>query len=194
MDQTRQRWAVVLLVLLCSRSELLAATATDDLWPQLAAGGQAVLLRHAIAPGTGDPPTFKLGDCSTQRNLSAAGRQQAWRIGAAFRHHGVKVDKVYTSQWCRCQDTAELLGLGPVEPLPLLNSFFENRSAGKAQTAALENFLTRASFSGVVIMVTHQVNITALTGVYPSSGEAVVVGAPESERIRVLGRLAVAPE
>jgi phosphohistidine phosphatase SixA len=172
----------------------LAATATDNLWSQLAAGGQAVLLRHAIAPGTGDPPTFKLGDCSTQRNLSEAGRQQARRLGAAFRQHGVKVDKVYTSQWCRCQDTAELLELGPVEPLPLLNSFFERRSAGKAQTAALENFLTTASFSGVVIMVTHQVNITALTGVYPSSGEAVVVEAPESQRIRVLGKLSVAPE
>ena len=194
MYQTLQRCAVVLLVLLSSRGELLAATATDDLWTRLAAGGQAVLLRHAIAPGTGDPPTFKLGDCSTQRNLSDAGRQQARRIGAAFRQHSAKVDKVYTSQWCRSQDTAELLGLGPVEPLPLLNSFFANRSAGKAQTAALEHFLKTTSFSGVVVLVTHQVNITALTGIYLGSGEAVVVEMPEAQSLRVLGRLSVAPE
>jgi phosphohistidine phosphatase SixA len=184
----------MLLVLLSSRSELRATTATDDLWTQLVTGGQAVLLRHAIAPGTGDPPTFKLGDCSTQRNLSDAGQQQARRIGAAFRRHGVKVDKVYTSQWCRCQDTARLLKLGPVEPLLLLNSFFENRSAGQGQTAALQEFLTTKSFAGVVVLVTHQVNITALTGIYPRSGEAVVVEASDSGGIRVLGRLAVAPE
>lgn len=194
MTQTLRRCAIMLLVIISSRGELLAATAPDDLWGLLAAGGQAVLLRHAIAPGTGDPPTFKLGDCATQRNLSDAGRQQARRIGAAFRQHGIKVDKVYTSQWCRCQDTAELLELGPVEPLPLLNSFFENRSAGKAQTAALEDFLTTQSFAGVVVMVTHQVNVTALTGIYPSSGEAVVVDMPESKDIRVLGRLSMAPE
>jgi phosphohistidine phosphatase SixA len=153
-----------------------------------------VLLRHAIAPGTGDPPTFKLGDCSSQRNLSDAGRQQARRIGAAFRRHGVKVDKVYASQWCRCKDTVKLLKLGPGEPLLLLNSFFENRSAGKGQTAALKDFLTTQSFAGVVVLVTHQVNITALTGIYPNSGEAVVVEAPDSDGIRVFGRLSVEPE
>jgi phosphohistidine phosphatase SixA len=194
MSQTLRQCAFMLLVLMSNRGELLAATAADDLWTQLATGGQVVLLRHAIAPGTGDPPTFKLGDCSTQRNLSDAGRQQARRIGAAFRRHGVNIDKVYTSQWCRCQDTAELLKLGPVEPLPLLNSFFDNRSAGKAQTAALEEFLTTKFFAGVVILVTHQVNITALTDIFPSSGEAVVVEVPESKNIRVLGRLSVAPE
>jgi phosphohistidine phosphatase SixA len=185
---------LIFLLLLSSRDELLAAAATDNLWTQLAAGGQAVLLRHAIAPGTGDPSTFKLGDCSTQRNLSDAGRQQARRIGAAFRQRGIKVDKVYTSQWCRCQDTAELLGLGPVEPLPLLNSFFANHSAGPAQTAALKQFLSTTRFSGIAVLVTHQVNITALTGIYPSSGEAVVIEVPEAKPIRVLGRLSVAPE
>ena len=187
-------YAIILLLLLSSRGELLAEATTDPLGARLVAGGQAVLLRHAMAPGTGDPSTFKLGDCATQRNLSEAGRQQARRIGAEFRQHGVKVDKVYTSQWCRCQDTAELLGLGPIELLPLLNSFFANRSAGPAQTAALKAFLTTTRFSGVVVLVTHQVNITALTGIYPSSGEAVVVEVSEAQPIRVLGRLSIAPE
>ena len=149
----------------------------------------AVLLRHALAPGFSDPPTFKLGDCATQRNLSDAGRQQARQIGAVFRQRGITIDNVYTSQWCRCRDTAELLGLGSVTPLPLLNSFFETREREKEQTEALAQFLKTTAISQVIVLVTHQVNITALTGVYPASGEAVVVEANTDNALRVLGRL-----
>jgi phosphohistidine phosphatase SixA len=194
MRKTIRQCVVLLLLLLSSRSELLAAATSADLWTQLAAGGQAVLMRHAMAPGVGDPATFQLGDCSTQRNLSAAGRQQARRIGAAFRQHGVTVEKIYTSQWCRCQETAELLGLGDVEPLPLLNSFFQERQRGQEQTEALAQFLTTTRLSGVMILVTHQVNITALTGIYPASGEAVIVAGADAQPLRTLGKLAVAPE
>lgn len=193
MRQTIRQGVVLLLLLLNSRGELLAA-ATADLWSQLAAGGQIVLMRHAMAPGVGDPPTFQLGDCSTQRNLSEDGRQQARRIGAAFRHHGVTVDRIYTSQWCRCRETAELLGLGDVEPLPLLNSFFQARQQGQEQTEALAQFIKTTRRSGIMILVTHQVNITALTGIYPASGEAVIVAGAEAQPLRLLGKLAVAPE
>jgi phosphohistidine phosphatase SixA len=178
-----------LLVLGYFRGESFAKPDATDLWARLAQGGVAILLRHALAPGFGDPPTFKLGDCSTQRNLSDAGRQQAHQIGAAFRQHGIAIDKVYTSEWCRCRETAELLGLGPVTPLPILNSFFETREREKDQTEALTRLLTTRPISNVIVFVTHQVNITALTGVYPASGEAVAVKIQNASTLRVLGTL-----
>ncbi|MEL6398067.1 MAG: histidine phosphatase family protein [Cyanobacteria bacterium J06607_6] len=135
-----------------------------------------VVLRHALAPGSGDPANFQLDDCATQRNLSAEGRTQAQQIGQAFRDRNVTVRQVWSSQWCRCLDTAELMAVGPVEPLPALNSFFRDRSQAATQTEALkEHFWQQAEQPGVVVMVTHQVNITELTDIVPRSGEAVVI-------------------
>ncbi|NJL47822.1 MAG: histidine phosphatase family protein [Leptolyngbyaceae cyanobacterium SM2_5_2] len=134
-----------------------------------------VLLRHALAPGTGDPSNFRLGDCGTQRNLSAEGREQARQIGAAFRQQGIPVVKVLSSQWCRCLETAELMDLGPVEPFPALNSFFNDRSTATRQTTEVQTYLRQQPARGVIVMVTHQVNITALTDKVPASGEAVVL-------------------
>lgn len=189
MTKTTLFLLACLLGLGYGRGESFAKPDAADLWSRLAQGGVAVLLRHALAPGLGDPPTFKLGDCSTQRNLSDAGRQQARQIGAAFRQHGITIDKVYTSEWCRCRETAELLGLGPVTPLPILNSFFETRERANDQTEALTRFLTTRPISHVIVFVTHQVNITALTGVYPASGAAVVVEIQKANTLRVLGAL-----
>ena len=119
-------WLGFLLVLLligsgkASTSQPIATT-----WQALQRGEAVALIRHAIAPGTGDPPGFLLRDCSTQRNLSKEGRIQARRIGDFFRAQGIKEALVYSSQWCRCLETARLLGFGPVQELPALNSFFE---------------------------------------------------------------------
>jgi len=110
MTKTTHFLLTFLLVLGFFRGEPFAKPDATDQWARLAQGGVAIFLRHALAPGFGDPPTFKLGDCSTQRNLSDAGRQQARQIGAAL---------------------AELLGLGPVTPLPTLNSFVETREREK---------------------------------------------------------------
>lgn len=158
------------------------ARADEALWPALAEGGHVALMRHAEAPGTGDPQDFRLDDCSTQRNLDQTGRDQARRTGQAFRDRGVTIARVLSSQWCRCLETAELLALGAVEPFPPLNSFFGERARESAQTAAVRAFLAetdadRPSF----VMVTHQVNITALTGQSARSGEIVVLrlGGPE---------------
>lgn len=98
---------------------------SSDTWSLLQQGdrGYVVMMRHALAPGTGDPPNFRLEDCSTQRNLSAQGRAQARRIGEAFRRRGIKVARVLSSQWCRCLETARLMNLGAVEPFAPLNSF-----------------------------------------------------------------------
>lgn len=148
-----------------------------------------VLLRHALAPGTGDPPGFRVEDCTTQRNLSGAGRQVAREIGQAFRQRGVRVDRVLSSQWCRCLETAELMDLGTVEPFTPLNSFFRDRRTADSQTAAVEAFLRQQPPQGVVVMVTHQVNITALTGIFPPSGQGVVVAVGGDQSLETIGTL-----
>ena len=163
------------------------AAATDGGWAAVTAGS-IVLLRHAEAPGTGDPPGFRVGDCTTQRNLSAAGRAQSVRIGEAFRARGISVGKVLSSQWCRCVDTAELAFPGRVEREPAFNSFFENRSSEQAQTASARAILSAWTGPGVLVVSTHQVNITALTGAVPSSGEAIVVR-PARGKLDVVGRI-----
>lgn len=113
-------------------------------------------IRHSYAPGTSDPPVFVLRDCSTQRNLSEDGRIQSRTIGDFFRAQGIKDALVYSSQWCRCLETANLLGLGPVEELPALNSFFEEPVRGPEQTAEIRYFISKLVRQVPVIMVTHQ--------------------------------------
>lgn len=148
-----------------------------------------VLLRHAIAPGTGDPANFQLGDCATQRNLSAAGRSQAQQIGAAFRQQGISVVQVLSSEWCRCLETAELMAVGPVEPYGPLNSFFRDRSTAAQQTVQVQDYLRNQPNQGVMVMVTHQVNITALTEVAPGSGQAVVMALDDAGKLTQVGLL-----
>lgn len=135
--------------------------------------GAVGLMRHAQAPGVGDPATLRLGDCSTQRNLNEAGREQARQIGARLRAGGIQA-QVFSSAWCRTQDTAALLGLGPVRVMPALNSFFADSGAAPDQTAAVLRFI--AYWRGPpLLLVTHQVNITALTGLVPRDGELIVM-------------------
>jgi len=166
------------------------AHADDGLAAKLAEPGHIAIMRHALAPGTGDPANFTLGDCATQRNLSEAGRRQARRTGDFLREAGIRAARVLSSEWCRCLETARLLDLGPVEPLPALNSFFEDRGSGPAQTRALRAEIAEMDLSRPVVMVTHQVNITALTRVFPSSGEMVVVKRAADDSIEVLGTIA----
>lgn len=165
------------------------AAERGELAAQIAKPGHIVLMRHALAPGTGDPSNFTLGDCATQRNLSEAGRRQARRTGEFLRGAGVRAARVFSSEWCRCLETARLLDLGPVEPLPALNSFFEERASGPAQTRELRAEIAEMDLSRPVVMVTHQVNITALTRVFPSSGEMVVLKRKGDGTIEVLGTI-----
>ncbi len=104
-------------------------------WKALRAGGAVVLFRHATAPGTGDPSGMRLGDCSTQRNLDAAGRALAARIGEAIRARGVAVGAVLASRWCRAAETADLAFPGRARAEPAFDSFFAERGEGPARTA-----------------------------------------------------------
>jgi phosphohistidine phosphatase SixA len=159
------------------------------LWAALERGGVTVLLRHAAAPGFSDPPGFRVEDCATQRNLSEQGRAQARAIGAALRQRGVTVSRVRSSQWCRCLETARLLDAGPVEPWPMLNSLHGRREREAEQTAALRAAVSGPPARGVVVLVTHQANIRALTGAGAGSGEMVVVQPLGAGAFRVLGSL-----
>ncbi len=175
-------------------SDLRAAggSAADDdvrLWQAVRTGTAIAVMRHALAPGTGDPANFTLDDCATQRTLSDEGRRQARSIGGRFRDNGISSATVFSSAWCRCRETAELLDLGPVTTLPLLNSFFRLKDRQRAQTRALKEWLSRRPTDQAQLLVTHQVNITALTGVFPRSGEIVVVHTEPDGEIRVLGTL-----
>ncbi len=166
---------LVALVCLCA-CMVQPAGASDAAWRALQQGGVVALIRHARAPGVGDPPGFRLEDCATQRNLSEGGREQARRLGAAFRDHGVAVARVLSSQWCRCLDTARLAFGDGVEPLPALNSFFAKGETEGAQTRAVRAVVEGwRDQPGVLALVTHQVNITALTGVFPDEGEILVL-------------------
>lgn len=191
----RPRLAAFVILLALTVGSGTPATAKDDpaLWEAIRSGAAFAMMRHALAPGTGDPQTVVIGDCTTQRNLSESGREQARRIGAGFRANGIGSARVYTSAWCRCAETAELLGIGKVAVLPPLNSFFVTREREPAQTAALGAWIARdkpARANGQpLVLVTHQVNITALTGVYPRSGEIVVARYDADGQVQVLGKL-----
>ena len=136
----------------------------------------AALMRHATAPGTGDPDHFRLDDCTTQRNLSEAGRAEARETGRLLRAAGLAEALVLTSRWCRATDTARELDLGEVDPFPPLDSFFRDRSREDAvRRDILARIAERKAGDPPLIMVSHQVNITAVTGIFPASGEIVVV-------------------
>lgn len=169
------------------------ARADAALWEAVRTGEAFAIMRHALAPGGGDPAGFRLNDCSTQRNLSEDGRQQARDIGDAFRANGIASARVMTSQWCRCRETARELGLGPVVDLPAMNSFFEHRHRAEAQTAKLRAWLIDEGATtmarGPLVLVTHQVNVSALTGLFTSSGGIVVARIDAGGKVTVLGRL-----
>jgi phosphohistidine phosphatase SixA len=166
------------LTLLASATGLLAhAQGTPDIAALLRAGACVVLIRHAATvPGIGDPANFKIGDCSTQRNLSAAGREQSRRIGQWFKSRGLRARAVYASAWCRARDTAEL-AFGAHTVLSALNSTFNNDTQPEPLTEILRARLKAVPAGEFEIWVTHQVNITALTGEFTAMGEALIVDA-----------------
>lgn len=178
----------VLLLLAMLLLPQASARADEAPWGLLAEPGAIVLFRHAHAPGVGDPEGFTLGNCATQRNLDDRGRAEARAIGAGFRERGIVVGKVLSSQWCRARETAELAFPGQVAETPAFNSFFQNRDTEQAATAAALGILQDWAGPGALVVFTHQVNITALTGISPRAGEGVIVSVRNGQ-LQVLGRL-----
>lgn len=176
-----------LLFLACSRP----AAADEDPWAALARPGAVAVMRHAHAPGVGDPAGFNLDDCSTQRDLDERGRAQARAVGEAFRSAGVRIDRILTSRWCRARHTAEETALGPIEDFAALDSFFADRGTARAQTEEVRRRLQTANPAERLLLVTHQVNITALTGRSTRSGEVLVIRIAEDGAVTTLGSIAI---
>ena len=151
--------------------------------------GNILFIRHTLAPGFGDPQNFDLNDCSTQRNLNKEGIEQAFSIGEKIKRNGIKFTKIFSSQWCRCMETAEHFDLGEITVEPGLNSFFQG-FVPKDKTLSilhkrLESIEERQQ---LVLMVTHQVTISAVTGITVLSGGAVAfnTNSGESKEVMIL--------
>ena len=152
--------------------------ANANLATNLGDGQHVLLMRHADAPGYGDPAGYQLDQCSTQRNLGDYGKKQAALIGVWLKNQGIKSANVMSSPWCRCIDTAKLLNLGPVKISPALGSFFDDMSQEKRQTKELEKLIqAQLNENGKtpLILVTHHVNIQAYTGKVVNVGDMVLV-------------------
>lgn len=164
--------------------------ANGEPWKLLEAGGQVVLMRHAITtPGSGDPPGMRLDDCSTQRNLSDDGRRDARVVGDAIRARRIAVDRVLTSPWCRCIETARLAfgdGAGISRALDNLFGRPENRAQ---QVEALRTLASDWRGRGNLVLVSHGSTILALTGISLGTAEMVIVTPQASGKFTVAGRL-----
>jgi len=162
------------------------------IWDKLnasSAKGYVLLLRHSLAPGVGDPENFKLGDCSTQRNLSQEGRDDASEIGAWIKRQKVKIYRVESSRWCRARQSAELLDIGKVKLNKNLDSLFResNLESHPKTLKTKQQIISHRNNSGLLVLVGHYVNIAALVGVGVDSGEGVIVKANKNGVIKVLG-------
>ena len=155
------------------------AHAKDDnskLIKAMQSDGHILMIRHAIAPGYGDPDNIKIGDCSTQRNLDDQGRKQSAKIGEWLRSNNIKPSAIYSSQWCRCMDTAKLLNLGKVQEFSALNSFFQMPQNREADLRTLKQFIGKQAIdNSLIIMVTHSVTISAIAGQSVASGDGVLL-------------------
>ena len=164
-----------------------------DSWSALRDGKHFALMRHALAPGNYDPPGFRLGDCATQRNLSDEGRAQARRAGDLFRANAISAARVFSSQWCRCVDTATLLGLGRVTEQRLLNAYLSNRDIrNPEQVQALLAWIAGQALVPPLVLVTHEVVVSALCSASAASGEILVMRREGDGRLSLAGRLPTA--
>ena len=143
-------------------------------WEPAKNGDKIILIRHSKAPGFGDPPGFKIEDCSTQRNLSDDGILQARKIGKFFLINQIEFSEILTSEWCRCKDTINEMNIGNWKTFPGLNSFFQNFSKKKLVLSLLYDKLNNIKKDEFILFVTHQVVISEITNISPPSGGIVI--------------------
>ena len=151
------------------------ADLNQNLLKELEQGGKLIFIRHAYAPGSGDPKNFNLNDCSSQRNLNESGRKQSQNIGNLFSTYNVKIKKVYSSEWCRCKETAAI-AFKRFETIKFLNSFYSPQFAKnrKKQVREFQEFINNWNKKDNLIFVTHFVFISEILNYAPSSGEIVI--------------------
>ena len=173
---------IILLLFLLSNE----AYANDNIISELQDGKKIVFIRHALAPGNGDPENFILEDCSTQRNLNERGREQSKNLGNFFRNNNISIDKVLSSEWCRCKDTARL-AFDNFETFDALNSFYDERFAMNRsnQLKNLKVFINKWNSDSNLVIVTHYVVISALLNRGTSSGEMIVT----DKKLNIIGNI-----
>lgn len=169
-----------------------ASASKLEIWEKLQGTnpkGYVLLIRHALAPGAGDPENFQLGDCSTQRNLSEEGRQDARDIGRWIERREIPILRIETSRWCRARQTAQLLGLGPVQANKNLDSLFQRSDVLDAlQTQRIrKKIISHRGSKGLLILVGHFVNFSSLVGVGLESGEGVLIRANSRGELKIVG-------
>ena len=163
------------IIIFISLTTSIKADLNKNLINQLENGGKLIFIRHAYAPGSGDPNNFNLNDCSTQRNLNSIGRKQAKDIGEFFRENKIKIYKILSSEWCRCKETADI-AFKNYSTNSFLNSFYNSKYAKNKdkQIVALNNYVKKFKSDKNLIFVTHYVLISEVLNYGPSSGEIVV--------------------
>ena len=174
---------IILLTLLVA-TEVTARSEIETVKKSISAN--VIFLRHALAPGLGDPLDFIKEDCSTQRNLNDEGRSQARLIGDYLKKSNIRFSEILTSEWCRCIDTAKELDLGQWETFSGLNSFFQGHEKKYQVMDKLWKKIDSLNFSDLVLFVTHQVVITEITGEVPRSGEMVLYNSITKKKSRLM--------
>ena len=164
-----------LLIIFITINYPIKADSNQNLINELQQGGKLIFIRHAYAPGGGDPNNFEINDCNTQRNLSDSGREQANKIGFFFQKNNILIDKVYSSEWCRCKETA-LIAFNHFEYKSFLNSFFSSKFAQnkEPQIKKLKKFINNWNGKKNLVFVTHYVVISEILNYGSSSGEIVI--------------------
>ena len=151
------------------------AFSDDKILKSLKEGKKLVFIRHAIAPGNGDPNNFDINDCSTQRNLDENGIEESKKIGLFFKSNKIKIDKVLSSQWCRCKDTAKY-AFKNFETFDALNSFYDEKFAENEtkQIKDLKNYIKNWNSDKNLVLITHFVVISSILNTGSSSGEIII--------------------
>ena len=149
--------------------------ASDKILDSLNEGKKIIFIRHALAPGNGDPDNFNINDCTTQRNLNKNGIIQSKKIGLFFEKNKIKIDKVLSSEWCRCKDTAKI-AFKNFETFNALNSFYDEKFASNEdiQIKNLKKYIKSWESDKNLILVTHFVVISSILNIGTSSGEMII--------------------
>ena len=176
----------IIIILLISFTTSFKGISANEFKKILKDGGKLIFIRHAYAPGSGDPDGFRISNCLTQRNLNIDGVEQSKRIGHFFRQNDIKIGKVLSSEWCRCKQTAEY-AFNSYEIRDFLNSFFSQEFSHNKdkQIKELKEYIKNWNGKNNLILVTHYVVISEILNLSVSSGEIVIA----DKDYNILGRL-----
>lgn len=165
----------IILVCLLTLASFFPAFADEiKIIKELKEGGKLILIRHSDAPGTGDPANFNINDCKTQRNLSSTGIEQAKRMGEFFMKNNIPFEKVYSSEYCRCKDTAKY-AFKNFETFSGLNSTFADPSKTPVYIKRTKEFIEKLDKNKNYIFVAHHTTIQGLVDKFANSGEMIIV-------------------